>query len=113
MPCRCRPLQHFGGVRIGRPGRRIDHPVVERFGVVVGHPGLAQHVQIRLAMQVRCQVTVDPRVVGLRCHLDVLADRRGQPAHQLGLDMAIDLTLVDFDAVNQLSSSSRRNSVPE
>ena len=67
--------------------------------MVVGHPGLAQYVQVGLAMQVRCEVAVDPCVVGLRGHLDVLSGRRGQPAHQLGLHVAVDLAFVDFDAV--------------
>ena len=67
--------------------------------MVVGQPGLAQHVQIRLAVQVRGEVAVDPRVVGLGGHVHVLADRRGEPAHQLGLDVAVDLTLVDLDAL--------------
>ena len=66
---------------------------------MVGKPGLAQHVQIRLAVQVRCQVAVDPGVVGLGCHFDGPAGRGGEPAHQLGLDVAVDLTLVDRHAL--------------
>ena len=50
-------------------------------------------------MQMRREVTVDPGVVGLGGHVHVLADRRGEASHQLGLDMAIDLTLVDLDAL--------------
>jgi len=77
--------------------------------VVVGQPGFAQHVEVRLAVQVRCQVTVHPGVVGHRSrsggdigisgHFVKNSDGLRQPAHQLRLHMAVDFTLVDRDAL--------------
>ncbi len=64
----------------------------------MGHSGLAQHVQVRLAVKVRRKIAVDPRVVRVGWHGDVLAGGRGHPAHQLGLHMHVDLTLIDLHA---------------
>ncbi len=65
--------------------------------MVVGDAGLAQYVQVGLAVQVRREVAVDPCVVRLRRHRHGAAGRRGHPAHQLGLDVAVDLHFVDLD----------------
>ena len=72
--------------------------VVERFGVVVGQARFAKHVQIGLAVQVRRQVAVHPRLVGLLVHVDRSPDGCGQPAHQLGLNVTVDGPLVDLDS---------------
>ena len=53
--------EHVDGVGVRRPVRRVI-TWVQRFGVVVGQPGLAQHVQVGLAMQMRREVAVGPRV---------------------------------------------------
>ncbi len=50
-------------------------------------------------MKVRSEVAVEPRVVGLLGHLDLLADGCGHPAHQLGLHVTVDLAFVDLDPV--------------
>ena len=55
-------------------------------------------MQVGLAVQVRLEVAVDPGAVRVRSHLDRAAGRRGEPPHQLGLHVTVDLALVDLHA---------------
>ena len=41
--------------------------------MLVGQPGLPQHVQVRLAVQVRGEIAVHPGVILVGAHVDVLA----------------------------------------
>ncbi len=98
-PLTVKAAEHRGGIRVRRPVHGVDQQAVERFGLIVGNAGLAQHVQVGLSVQVRRKIAVDPCVVRLRRHIDVLAGGRGHPAHDFGLHMPVDLTLVDPHAL--------------
>jgi hypothetical protein len=92
-------LEHIGGVRVRGPRGRVDHPFVERLGVMVGQPRSAEHMQVRLAVQMRFEVAVDPRFIGFRGYVDGTTGRCGEPAHQLGLHVCVDFAFVDLHAL--------------
>ena len=77
-------------VRIGRPLRGIDKPVVERLGLFRPEPGLAQHLEVDLLVQSRVQVAVVPGVLVLIGQLHHLTAGCGHPAHDLGLRLDIE-----------------------
>jgi len=69
-------------------------PRIVRLGLVVGQTGLAKHVQVGLAVQMRGQITIHPRVVLVVGHLYRAPGRCGHPAHQFGLHVTRDLLVV-------------------
>ena len=84
-------FQNRLGIRVRRPGIRIDHATVDGFCVRrIGDTGLREHMQIGLPVQGRIEISVPPSMTRRVVELDRLPHRCRHASHQFRGSRTVD-----------------------